>query len=335
MPVSINNDVKITPSDVHEYVELKRYIFWVLATMVPMTVISIVTAIISDSLTMYSVALDYATSLILHIFNMVSVLVIMRRNAFNFPYGTGKLENLSGLMYAIIVIPSSLLFLYFALIRFLRPPDAINLGLAQITMIFEFLRSWWLYVWASRLCRRYAEHSPMTHSYHVNFRIALIGNISINAVMLIGSGLAGIGYLWAAIMVDLIMSLSVAFYMFYCAVGVLIKNFTSLIDLPLPEADQHKILKAMVEDFDAYEGIGNLYTQLSGSTRLVQMELYFTPETTVEEIEHLKMSMEGRLKAHFGKLIFHLIPLVQKKSMVSPCLVKPTTGGVPDRREEG
>lgn len=64
-------------------------------------------------------------------------------------------------------------------------------------------------------------------------------------------------------------------YLFYCAIGVLVKNFRSLIDLPLPEADQHKILKTLVEDFDNYEGIGNFYTQLSGSTCFVQLELYF------------------------------------------------------------
>jgi divalent metal cation (Fe/Co/Zn/Cd) transporter len=102
--------------------------------------------------------------------------------------------------------------------------------------------------------------------------------------------------------------------MFYCAIGVLVKNFKSLIDLPLPEADQYKILKALVADFDTYEGIGNFYTQLSGSTRFVQMELYFKETTTVEEIESLRMRLEERLKEFFSKLVFHLIPLVQQKS---------------------
>jgi divalent metal cation (Fe/Co/Zn/Cd) transporter len=121
------------------------------------------------------------------------------------------------------------------------------------------------------------------------------------------------GHVQAAVAVDLIIGLSVVLYMFYCAIGVLVKNFRSLIDLPLPEADQHKILKALVVDFDAYEGIGNFYTQLSGSTRFVQIELHFKETTTVEEIESLRMRLEDRLKEYFRKLVFHLIPLAQHK----------------------
>jgi len=312
--ISVNSDSKLAPSDFQEYVDLKKHAIWVLATIFPLMAINIVIGIMSNSLTMFSVAVDYAGSLILHIFNIASILVIMRRNAFNFPYGTGKLENFSGFLYGIIIIPMTLVIMYFALHRFLHPPEAINLGTAQIAVLLGAIRAWWLFAWASRLCRRYPDYSPMTHSYYVNFRLSLIKNISIIACLFLALGFASAGYLRAAVMVDLFIGVAVAWYIFYCAVGVLIKNFRSLIDLPLPEADQHKILKAMVEDFDTYEGIGNIYTQLSGSTRFVQMELYFNPETTVEEIESLRMRLEGKLKEHFSKLVFHLIPLVRNET---------------------
>lgn len=63
-----------------------------------------------------------------------------------------------------------------------------------------------------------------------------------------------------------------------------------------------------MEDFDNYEGIGNFYTQLSGSTRFVQMELYFKETTTVEEIESLRMNLRERLREHFSKLVFQSDP---------------------------
>jgi divalent metal cation (Fe/Co/Zn/Cd) transporter len=95
---------------------------------------------------------------------------------------------------------------------------------------------------------------------------------------------------------------------------VLIRNFRSLIDLPLPEADQMKVLQALAAHFEAYEDIGNVYTQMSGSTRLVQIELYVKPDTTAAEIQALSADMENRLKQHFGKLLFHLIPLVKERA---------------------
>jgi hypothetical protein len=44
------------------------------------------------------------------------------------------------------------------------------------------------------------------------------------------------------------------------------------------------------------------------------MELYFKEKTTIDEIESLRMRLEERLKEHFSKLVFHLIPLVQHNS---------------------
>ncbi len=304
-------DGSMTADASQEYSDLKKYIFWVLATLVPLTVINITIGVFSASLAIFSIALDCVASLILHSFNMVSVTVIQRRNSFNFPYGTGKLENFSGFLYAMIVIPMAMIIVNSALHRFLHPPATINLGLAQITVLLGVARSFFLLTWAKRLCSRYPDHSPMTHSYQVNLRLTLINYLSVLAGLLCGLWLFSSGYVQAAVSLDLIIGVSAALYMFYCAIGVLISNFKSLIDLPLPEVDQYKILKALVADFDTYEGIGNLYTQLSGSTRFVQMEIYFKGTTTVAVIECLRGRLEERLREHFTKLVFHMIPLVR------------------------
>ena len=305
---------KSPPLHNQEYADLKKYIFWLMATLAPLTAISIVIGFFSNSLTIFTIAVEGVASLILHGFNMAAVTVIQRRNSFNFPYGTGKLENFSSLLYSLIVILISLVIMNAALNRYLHPPATINLGLAQITLVLAIIRSWVMVVWIARLCRRYSDHSPMMHSYYVDLKLTLILDLSVCAGLLSGLWLFSEGHVQAAVWVDLIIGISVVLYMFYCAIGVLIKNFKSLIDLPLPEADQHKILKALVEDFDNYEGIGNFYTQLSGSTRFVQLELYFKETTTVEEIESLRIRLEVRLKEHFSKLVFHLIPLVQQQS---------------------
>ena len=284
-----------------------------LATLLPLTVISVAVGIISGSLTIFTLALDYGASLILHVFNLAAIIVILRRNAFNFPYGTGKLENFSGLLYAIIIIPMTLVIIQSAVNRYLQPPLSINLGLAQIAVVVGTLRTLFLLIWITRICRKYPDHSPMTHSYYINLKLSLVLDISVICALVVGIWLSSSGYTGTAIAVDSILAVAVALYTAYCAYDVLKRNFKSLIDLPLPEADQHMILKALVADFDTYEGIGNFYTQLSGSTRFVQMELYFKETTTVEEIENLRMRLEERLRKHFSKLVFHLIPLVQKQ----------------------
>jgi cation diffusion facilitator family transporter len=299
-----------------EYADLKRFIFWVLATLVPLTAVTITIGILSDSLTVFSLALDCGTSLILHSFNMVSIVIILRQNRFNFPYGTGKLENFSGFLYALLVIPMSLVILVSAVNRYLHPPASIDLGLAQISLVLSTVRACVLLAWASRLCKRYPNHSPMTQSYFVNHRLTLIRNLSIILGLLFGLGMLSSGHFRVALLVDLIIGISVAIYMLKCAVHLLTRNFRSLIDLPLPEADQYKILKTLVTDYDAYEGVGNIYSQFSGSNRFIQIELYFSETTTVADIEMLRARLEHNLRKHFGKLVFHLIPLAGKNGLI-------------------
>lgn len=305
---------QMVPKDNQEYLDLKKYIIWVLATLLLLTAITITVGIFSDSLTIFFFSLDCGTSLILHAFNMVSIVIILRQNRFNFPYGTGKLENFSGFLYGLLAIPLTLLIIHSAVNRYLHPPATINLGLAQVPVLLSMIRSGALLAWVSRLCTKHPNHSPMMQSYFVNLKLSLMRSLSILAGLLLGLWLLSSGNTEAAVVIDLVIAVSCALYMLYCAVRLLVRNFRSLIDLPLPEEDQYKILNALVLDFDEYEGVGDIYSQLSGSNRFVQIELHFSPSTNVEQIERLRSRVEQRLRNHFSKLVFQLIPLLEKSS---------------------
>lgn len=281
--------------------------------MIPLTVLTIIIGIISDSLAIDAVAVDFGASLILHLFNLISIGIILRQNTFSYPYGTGKLENFSEFMYAAIVIPGALLIIASAVKRYLHPTTVIAFGPAQALLILCLIRESLLMFWAVCICRRHPYRSPMTQSYLVNMKLSVISSLGILAGLLFGSWMFSTGRIVIATTVDLIIAVAVAVYMCYCAIDLLVRNFRSLIDMPLPERDQYRILNALVGDFDAYEEIGNIYSQLSGSTRLIQIELYFDRSTTAEEIDQLRGRIEERLLGHFNKLLFHLIPLIRKK----------------------
>ena len=295
-----------------EYRELKRLIFWVLASSIPLTALTVGIGIISNSLAINAVAVDAGSCLVFHLFNMISIRIILRQNSFNYPYGTGKLENFSGFLYAAIALTGAMLIIVSAVKRYLAPPVAIELGSAQVLLVLWFVRDTGLYVWSVRICRRFPDHSPMTQSYLVSNKITMIYDLAVLAGVIFCFWMFSTGRSWIGNVVDLIIALAVVGYMCYCAIGLLVRNFRSLIDMPLPETDQLKILYALTADFDAYEGIGNIYSQLSGSARMIQIELYFERSVTVEEIEQLRSRIEERLRVHYNNLLFHLIPLVHK-----------------------
>ncbi len=303
-----------SPAPSNEYVELKRMIQWTLWSLVLQLGITVVVQVIGGSQTIGAVLIESSTSLLLHIFNIFSIGIILRQNAFSHPYGTGKLENFAGFLYAILAIPGSLWILYSAYGSYQQPPETANLGLATLTILFSVARGFWLYRMVQRIVQRHAHPSPMTRSYLVNMQVTALSNLLLLTGVLIGFGVSLTEHGGLAIYFDVAIASFKGVYMLRSAYQVLLANFTSLIDLPLPEGDQMKIMKALTAHFEAYEDIGNVYTQLSGSTRMVQIELYVTPDTTAAEIQSLSIDMEKQLKQHFGKLLFHLIPLIKDRA---------------------
>jgi len=302
----------MNPDQLKEYLDLKKLISWVLGSLILLTVLTIATGIISDSLAMDAIAVDCGASLVLHLFSLITVNIILRQNRFSFPYGTGKLENFSGFLFAMIALPGALLILAIAVKRFLHPTVTVDFGLPQAMLVLWVIRDLTLFVCSFRICKRHQNCSPMTQSYLVITKYNLISGVAILAGLLLGTWMLATGRPYGANIVDLLIAVMIASYLGYCAAGLLIRNFRSLLDLPLPETDQLAILNALVADFDAYEGIGNVYSQLSGNTRLIQIELHVKPSTTAEEIELLRNRIEQRLRGQFSKLLFHLIPLVKR-----------------------
>jgi cation diffusion facilitator family transporter len=296
-----------------EYRELKNLVFWIFATLIPLTALTVIAGILSDSLAIASVAVGSIASLLLHLFNMKSIGIILSQNTFNYPYGTGKLENFSGFLYAAIVVPGALFIIYSAFDRFMHPSlTEIDFGIVQALLAITLARDVWFLRRAARICRRFPDFSPMTGSYRLMMKLAMVEDISIFAGMFLGYWILAAGHGAAAVMADLIVAVIAASYMMYCAIDTLVRNFRSLVDMPLPEAEQLLIINALTADFDSWEGIGNIYSQLSGSTRMIQIELYVDADTKAREIEALQCRIRERLLLRFNKLQFHLIPLVKK-----------------------
>jgi divalent metal cation (Fe/Co/Zn/Cd) transporter len=156
----------------------------------------------------------------------------------------------------------------------------------------------------------------MVKSYYVNFKVTAIINTSILVSLSVVFVLASLGQSWIALIVDPAVSVILGIYMLLCGASLTIGNFKVLIDFPLPEADQLKIMAVLTREYSSYENIGNIYTRFSGKTRFVEVELYFKKERSLAEIAALKQEIENQLREHFNDLRFVLIPLREPEPSV-------------------
>ena len=78
---------------------LKRLIDSALYSLIPLALTLMIVAVLSNSLAVISMSIDYGLSLVVHLFAHQSIRAIMKSNVIKFPYGTGKLENFSAFLY--------------------------------------------------------------------------------------------------------------------------------------------------------------------------------------------------------------------------------------------
>lgn len=289
--------------------KLKKLIDYSFYTLLPLTVLSCVYGALSDSLTVITIALDSGLSIIVNLFSFYAIRVVLRQNSFTFPYGTGKLENFASFLYGTLLVPTSFFIIYFAIYRFMYPPNEIHFGWAQVPLIPQFIRSIALFFWTKSLLKHDDADSPMLHSYYVNFKVCSISDTGvvlslITAFVLVSHGMKNVAYI-----IDSLVSFTIAMVMLYHGIALTVRNFKPLINLPLPETDQLKIMKVLTQFFDRYENIGNIYTHQNGKERIIEIEFYFNGDVSLNDIINLQEEMSREFDLEFEDMTFKLIPL--------------------------
>jgi ferrous-iron efflux pump FieF len=286
---------------------LKCIIDWAFFSLIPLTVLTLVFGILSDSLTVLTITVDSGLSLIVNFFAFFTIRKILNQNVFTFPYGTGKLENFTSFLYGALLIPSSFFIIYFAISRLITPPEFISFGLTQVPLIPQLLRSLIFFAWSYNLLKKEKNPSPMVHSYYINFKVCTMADLGVTAALITAFVLNYMKMKTVAYSIDPILSLIIAVYMLYNGFSLIKSNFKSIINLPLPEEDQLKIMKVLTTHFDLYDNIGHIYTQRSGKTRFIEFELEMKPTMNINEIMKVKDLFETELKKQFNDIRFSIL----------------------------
>jgi divalent metal cation (Fe/Co/Zn/Cd) transporter len=157
------------------------------------------------------------------------------------------------------------------------------------------------------MVRRNTERAPLLHAYYVNCSASLWHACGMMLAMLAGWLLSQLWGQIICVVVDLSVAAFFTGYLLWKGVRVICANFRSLIDLPLPEPDQIKILQVLARHYDAYTHLGQIFTRLSGGQRRIEIELSLSPDTTACQIEGLREQLRNELGKCFGRVEFQLL----------------------------
>lgn len=290
-----------------EHEQLRDLLRIILLTSIPLTGFFIYIGMSSGSLSVVVILLDTIVSQLINLVSYYVLGVVIRGNAFQFPYGTGKLENFTGFFHGFCLLLISGIVLYEGVMRLTGPITEVSLGLAQLVALIDFIRIACIAYYLSKMVQRYPERSPLLHSYYISFIGVLWYAGGIFIAMLTGWLLANRWGGRIAFLVDLFIAATYVIYLIVNAVQVITANFRSLLDLPLPEEDQLKIMQSLTRHHEEYDNLINIYTRYSGAQKRIEIELSFPPGTPLIHTEELQRQMRDELKQHFEKFEFFLI----------------------------
>ncbi|MCE9588321.1 MAG: cation diffusion facilitator family transporter [Verrucomicrobia bacterium] len=227
----------------------------------------------------------------------VAIRRINRGGGKTYEYGLGKLENISSLFVALVMLLSFLIITANAVRNIITPGHIAGIGLwvsigSQI--VYSGINGS-LYFRTHRLSQE--SPSPLMDSQTRLFMTRFIGNVFI--LISLGLSMAFAGQKWASY-IDPAASLVIALSVLSATLGIFSSSVYDLLDRTLEEERQIMILAELARHFNDFEELHGIRSRRSGSEVYVEIFLEFDPEKRVsqvqEAIDRLRHSIEEKIQ---------------------------------------
>lgn len=213
------------------------------------------------------------------------------RGGHQYEYGLGKLENLSGLVVALLMVGCLVSIGAGAILDILEPTSVAGVGVyiclgAQV--VFGVI-NWRVYRQASLQ----AKASPLAASQARLFLTRLLGNAFVLVALSLSLSLHA--YDWAHY-IDPVASLLIAVSILLAAVGVFKSSVFDLLDRSLEEDEQLRILAALVKHYHDFDNLHGIRTRRAGGRTFIEVFLEFNPSLTMAAVQATAKDLQARLE---------------------------------------
>lgn len=250
-------------------------------------ILKVAVGIISGSVSILSEAIHSSIDLVAAVIAFFAVKVSGNPADDRHPFGHGKVENVSGVIEALLIFIASAWIIYEAIGRFLHPGETEALGLGVLVMAISAVVN----IFVSRRLYKVAK---MTDS------VALEADaLHLKTDVITSAGVAvGLGLIWLTgwHVLDPVIALLVAVIIIYESWMLLRKAFSPLLDTALSQGEMTKLTSILEEMEVQYH---DLRTRAAGHQRFVEFHLDVPAHETIETIHRQCDLIEARLEHEF------------------------------------
>ncbi|MBI5541666.1 MAG: cation transporter [Bacteroidia bacterium] len=255
-----------------------------IASNTTLIIIKLLVGIFTGSVSIISEAIHSTMDLVAAIVAFFSVKVSDTPPDKRHPYGHGKIENISGVIEAILIFIASIWIIYEAIYKIRSNEKIESIGLGSLVMLVSAAVN----IIVSRILYKVAKK---TNS------IALEADaLHLKADVYTSLGVAlGLGLIWLTgyQILDPIVAILVAIFILYESFQLLKKAFSPLLDSAMEEKD----LKTINEYFEKRNiKIHDLRTRISGKYKFAEIHMVMLGNKSLDEVHNVCDEVEKELQ---------------------------------------
>ena len=266
----------------------------------------LVVGLISGSVSVLSEATHSLMDLVAAIMAFFSIRLAQRPADKDHPYGHGKIENVSGVLEALLIFAAACLIIYESIVKLLHGEPIERLELGFVVMLISGVVN---AVVARRLYRvATEERSVALEADALHHKTDVYSSLGVAAGLLVIVGLQRLfGFAWASYL-DPIVAIAIALLILKESWGMLFKAFGPLLDSSISPHEIAAIERTVKAHPDV--GIHSLRTRSSGGRKYIDFHLTVPESMSVRESHDLCDHLERDLKELLPKssVLIHVEP---------------------------
>ena len=250
-------------------------------------IMKIMVGIFTGSVSIISEAIHSSLDLVAAIIAFFAVKISGTPADERHPFGHGKVENVSGVIEALLIFAAAAWIIYEAVDRFIHPGETEALGLGVLVMVISAVVN----IFVSRRLYKVAR---LTDS------VALEADaLHLKTDVITSAGVAlGLALIWITgwHILDPLIALLVALVIIYESWMLLRRAFYPLLDTALSQSEMEKLTAILDEMKVEYH---DLRARAAGHQRFVEFHLDVQGQETIETIHRKCDLIEQRLESEF------------------------------------
>jgi len=270
---------------------------------------AIIVVVMANSLTVFTDLLRNVGLVFATFFSWITLRKVSKGQNVVYNYGYGKMENLSSMVVAGVLLIAITTIVYQTIGRFQNPVPlkTAGLGLGILFSGLAAISNAWVW-WKSYLNAK-KEPSALMESFYRLYMIKLISNLCVMASLALS--LIFRNYSWA-IYIDPCGSVVLLGFLIFTTYGVISSSVYDLLDRALGDSLQIMVLRELARRFDSYEAIHGIRSRRAGGNIYIELFLEFDKDLKMGEIQTVINEMKNDMEKKIPGSQVTIMPTTQK-----------------------